>query len=195
MAQYPCVYRCPTNSTWPPKSTATSYLEVAGRTSAWRCGKNPSDEDKKSQKQTASTFLVIEMADSGIQWTEPKDFDFNDLKSTRALITKSPHMRDNGYFFRETPGVNAILVDGDMMFMLPCDSTMDALSELLPSDEATDKINRDKDTTLNHLDTAKFQLNWPHCVGLPVWLLSVGLLLHQAIRYRKRRQPLANSCP
>ena len=87
----------------------------------------------------ADTFLIVEMANSGIQWTEPKDIYLDDLPALRSLIANSPHRRSNGYFFRETPAMNAVLIDGYMMFLFPCDSTpsvLTTLKGLLPPDRA-----------------------------------------------------------
>lgn len=42
---------------------------------------------------------------------------------------------------------------------------------------------------MRHVDNSEaVQLNWPHCVGLPIWFVSVGLLWYQSFRSRKARQ-------
>ena len=87
-------------------------------------------------KSEAQTFLVTEMANSKIQWTEPKDINFSDLEALRSLAANAPHLRNNGYFYHGTPAVNALLVDGDMLFMLPCDANANALTAVLPPSEA-----------------------------------------------------------
>jgi hypothetical protein len=129
------------------------------------------------------------MADSKIQWTEPKDVRFDDVQALRSLAANSPHLRNNGYFYRETPGVNAVLVDGDRIFMFPCDSTPDALAALLPpndADAATGGDNYDPfggiHDPFDDFYTEELRIHWPHCIGPPVLIVAVGLLFYQVMR-------------
>src|SRR5207248_683551 len=73
--------------------------------------------DQKLPNQAADAFLVIEMHDSGIQWTEPKDIDFDDVPALMSIAAKSSHAREHGYFYCKTPVVNAVLVQGDLVFV------------------------------------------------------------------------------
>jgi len=103
-------FQCPTDpATHAAGSTATSYVALVGKRSAWRFGKFEST-DQKLRNQVADVFLVIETANAGIQWTEPKDIDYDDAPALLSLAAKGSHARDNGYFFRKTPATNAVLV-------------------------------------------------------------------------------------
>jgi hypothetical protein len=189
-------YKCPANKTFGiPDSTTTNYVAVVGRIAARRRGENVSCEEHDTQQQAAGTFLVIEMADSQIQWTEPKDVRFDDVRALRSLAANSPHLRNNGYFYHETPGINAVLVDGERIFMFPCDSTPDVLTALLPPNEAKAGAREDKHGPFDDFYTEELRPNWSHCIGLPVWIVTVGLLLYQVMRGRGSRRQLPAPCP
>ena len=190
LAEFGNVYCCLTAQGWPPRSTTTNYVAVVGRTPAWR-QVDANQKDLDSQQQKADTFLIVEMANSAIQWSEPKDIYLDDLPALQSLIANSPHRRSNGYFFRETPAINAVLVDGDMLFLFPRDSTpsvLTALKDLLPPDPAKAETRITKDNFLDSLYTEEPPppINWPHCIGLPVWIAAVALLYYQGLVASRR---------
>jgi len=75
-----------------------------------------------------------------------------------------------------------------MMFLFPCDST--PLKALLPSDQ--DKGTLDTFGLLDPLYTEEPPpIHWPHFIGLPVWIVSLGLLLYQVTCSRKSRREVA----
>jgi hypothetical protein len=190
------LYKCPADKAfWALDSTATNYVALVGRKVARRRNEDVGREDHDKQEHASDTFLVIEMADSHIQWTEPKDVRSDDVQALRSLAANSPHLRNNGYFYRETPGVNAVLVDGDRIFMFPYDTTPDVLTTLLPPNEAEPRTWGDNYDPFDDFYMEKLQINWPHCIGLPVWIVAVGLLLYQVTRSRKARQQVATPCP
>ncbi len=191
-------YCCPTAQGWPPPSTTTNYVAVVGRRPAWR-HMDASQKNLDSQQQKADTFLIVEMANSAIQWSEPKDIYLDDLPSLRSLIASSPHRRSNGYFFRATPAMNAALIDGDMIFLFPRDSAPNVLTSLkllLPPHPAEAEKRHTKD---NYLDSFYAEepppIHWPHCIGLPVWIVSFGLLFYQVTRSSKARRETATPGP
>jgi len=192
LAEFRHVYCCPTAQGWPPPSTTTNYVAVVGRTPDWR-HVDGSQKNLDSQQQKADTFLIVEMANSPIQWSEPKDIYLDDRSALRSLIADSPHRRSNGYFFRKTPAMNAVLIDGDIMFLFPCDSTpnvLTSLTALLPPDDAKAARKHDKDI-FDGLYTEELPIHWPHCIGLPVWIVSLGLLFYQVTCSRKSRREAA----
>jgi hypothetical protein len=189
LAEFRHVYCCPTAEGWPPRSTTTNYVAVVGRRPDWR-HVDASQKNLDSQQQKADTFLIVEMANSEIQWSEPKDIYLDDLPALRSLIANSPHRRSNGYFCRETPAINAVLIDGDMLFLFPRDSTPNVLTSLkllLPPDPT--KAER-RDTKDNYLDRFYAEepppINWPHCIGLPVWIVAVALLSYRGLVASRR---------
>lgn len=195
LADRKSVYKCRTDQTaWAPNSTTTSYVAIVGRRAKWR-HRNAESTDHKLHNQAAEAFLVIEMANSGIQWTEPKDIDFDDAPALLSLAAKSSHARDIDYFSCKTPGVNAVLVHGDMVFTFPWDSRTSVLTGLLPPDvlllppEELRKIRdaRFKYDPYSELRREELRVHWPHNIGLPVWIIAVALLAYQGIIASRRR--------
>jgi hypothetical protein len=100
------------------------------------------------------------------------------------LVANSPHLRDNGYFFYKTPALNAVLVELDMIFMLPWHSPDGVLAGLVPPDE--DRSRREDDpkySPLAGLYGSELRVHWPHCIGLPAWIAAFVALLYQVRRY------------
>jgi hypothetical protein len=183
------IYQCPADQTaYAPDSTATSYVAIVGKRAKWRFGKAEST-DQKLHNQAADAFLVIEMHDSEIQWTEPKDIDFDDVPALKSIAAKSSHARDHGYFYGKTPAVNAVLVHGDMVFTFPWDSRTSVLTGLLPPEvlllppEERRRIERSrhKYDPYSELFREELRVDWAHLVGLPVWIVAVALLSYQGI--------------
>ncbi|MGO8745221.1 MAG: DUF1559 domain-containing protein [Thermoguttaceae bacterium] len=188
LADHKYVYKCPDDQTaYAPDSNTTSYLAVVGRRAAWRLGENEIPEDGDLQKHAADTFLVIETANSGIQWPEPRDIRFDDVDALRSMAANGPHMRDNGYFVCKTPAVNAVLFDGDMIFMFPWDSKAGVLTGLLPPEVDRTSTPHDSkgDYDPDEFYVEKLPINYPHCIGLPICIVAVGLLFYQATRRRR----------
>jgi hypothetical protein len=193
------IYQCPTDkAAHAAGSTATSYVAIVGKRAAWRhrTAESPNHEstDQKLHDQAAEVFLVIEMANSGIQWTQPKDIDFDDVPALLSLAAKSSHARDHDYFSCKTPGVNAVLVHGDMVFVFPWDSRTSVLTGLLPPEELLlppeelrkIEMARGKYDPYSQLRREELRVHWPHLVGLPVWIVAVALLSYQGIVASRR---------
>ena len=187
LAERPDEYRCLSDpSTCAKGSTTTSYVAVIGSEAFWQRDKDTSLEAPALQGNLRHSVMLIETANSGIQWTEPKDLCLDDLQGTRAesaVIVQSPHMRDQGYFFYETPtGVNVGVANGRVDFLFSCALSTEKVKRLL-----TVGAYRDEDIDYSW-DKEELQPNWPHCIGLPVWIVSVGLLLYRAVRDRRRAE-------
>jgi hypothetical protein len=186
LAVHPAYYRCPSDkAAWDKGSTITSYVAVVGSRAAWRRDKGTSLKDIASHGLPENTILVIENADSGTPWTEPRDFSLDDVPTFAAdkskPIIRCSHMRDNGYFFQETPaGACVAFADGHVGFLPASSLTPDKLKNLLAIGGC-----REEDIERS-LDSEHAPLNWPHCIGFPAWLLSVGALLFLAVRGRKK---------
>jgi len=197
------IYQCPTDhAAHAPDSTETSYVAIVGNRSKWR-HRRAENTDQKLNDQAADVFLVIEMHDSGIQWTEPKDIDFDDVPALKSIAAKSSHTRDNDYFSRKTPGVNAVLVHGDMIFLFPWNFSPSVLTGLLPPEELLlppEELrriarSRFKYDPYSQLRREELRVHWPHLIGLPVWIVSLGLLFYQATRCKKTRREAAAPSP
>jgi hypothetical protein len=193
-------YKCPADdAACAEDSTLTSYVAVAGTNAASWFGRTTAGGDGDPEK--AATFLVVEMVDSGIPWLEPKDVASDDLLTLQSLAARGPHWRDNGYFFRETRGINALLLDRNMIFLLPCDSRPNVFGALSPP-EKKESVQRDPNSqrlkpsgTVWRRSEEQLEIHWPHAIGLPVWLVAVGLLAYQTRRGRiARRQAATQAC-
>ncbi len=60
----------------PSLTTQTSYLAVVGPNTAWRGATGRKLSEFKNPRKT---ILVIEVANSGLQWAEPRDLQIEDL--------------------------------------------------------------------------------------------------------------------
>jgi hypothetical protein len=63
------LYRCPSSS--PGNETMTSYAAVVGPTTMWDASQAPGVKGVPDGE--GNTLLVVEVADSGIHWMEPRD--------------------------------------------------------------------------------------------------------------------------
>lgn len=189
LAARPQVFACPSDGQANSQdATCTSYVAVVGQDAAWSNRKARSLDGNDFRGKTDSTVLLVESADASINWTEPKDLSLkrpDDIigPSGSQVTVSSMHTQSNGFFYHDSPIAHAAMVDVSVR-SVPTD--IPAYGELLSIGGcSTEKLE----------NCWNFRVNWFNSASLTVWLVSVGLLLHQAIRYRKRRQPVANSCP
>ncbi|MEX2560939.1 MAG: DUF1559 domain-containing protein, partial [Pirellulales bacterium] len=70
------IFRCPSDD--PAKPAETSYVAVVGPRTLWPGDASIAYDDIPDSPE--DTVLVIEMADSGIHWMEPRDLDASALK-------------------------------------------------------------------------------------------------------------------
>ena len=130
--------------------------------------------------------MLIETANSGIQWTEPRDLDLDALATgpqDSATVIRGPHMCSNGYFYHATPaGANVAFVDGHESFLPTSNLTPERLPKLLAIGGCSN------DGILPSMEAEELRINWYNCVALAVWLVSVSLLLYRAARFRRTQQ-------
>jgi prepilin-type processing-associated H-X9-DG protein len=180
------LYQCPSDdSYWHTEgSISTNYVAVVGVNAAWRQGKSVSLEDF-SESQRASTVAVIDIANSGILWTEPQDLCLDDLDGPQSKIKmpiRSKHILDNGFFYHEMSGTNAAFLDGHGEFLSTENLTADQLKSLLAIGGC--------DVKNAVYSNIKPRIHWPHCAIFAVWCVAIVLLLHQAVRSRKQKAAL-----
>ncbi len=182
LAKCPRTYLCPSD---PPASisvaTPTSYLAVVGPKAAWANEKPRRLADVSGE--TRNTILLVEVANSHVLWTEPRDLSPDALGVTDAksspLVVSSNHGQREDFFFKydRASGVNVAMVDGSVRYLWLGNRSIDDLRKLLQiggfrEEESGDPVRRP---------------NWPNIAALAVWLLSVGTLLTLAVRSRKPR--------
>jgi hypothetical protein len=186
-------YVCPSDETASQEgSPCTSYVAVIGHDAAWTGGTPRALRDTVFREGRSNTIMVIETADSGINWTEPRDIELDALIAadppTLQVMPGSKHMHSNGFFYRDTMSVvNTLLVDGGAWTFSASWLFTDRLKTILQVGGASQCQGEPA------VDNQKLQINWLHCIGLPVWLVSVALLFHQSHRIRKKREQVANS--
>jgi hypothetical protein len=168
-------------------SAETSYVAVVGANTAWTNMSNRVPAVNMASHRSTSVIL-IELPDSGIIWTEPRDFSLDSLGGREAdpaaLTVKSDHGRLDGFFsiFGGRTGVHVVMADGTVRFLRTDTITLGDLRKVL-------QIGGCKDGEIGGsllVDEREACLNWPNIAALAVWLLSVGTLLTHAVRSRKR---------
>ncbi len=103
------VFFCPSDVTkrnWKKLPVMTSYVAVIGKNTAWRGDGRVSKDDIIDDHQV--TVLLVEIANSGIHWMEPRDLHLDQMAPTINSTTGkgiSSHHRD---------GPMAFFVDGSV---------------------------------------------------------------------------------
>jgi prepilin-type processing-associated H-X9-DG protein len=193
LAHRPNIFACPGDiNAWEGDAKTTSYVAVVGKNALWRAENPRSLNDVCASKGGASgTVMLVEVANSGINWTEPRDFSLDDLAAAAPRdsvpVIRGPHMRSNGYFYHDTPaGANVAFVDGHESFLPTNNLTPDRLSKLFAIGGCNDE------GILPAVETEDLRIDWFNCIALTVWIVSVVLLLYRSARSRIARQNVAS---
>ena len=198
LAFRPKIFACPSDiNAWEGGGTTTSYVAVVGKNALWRTDKPRNlDEVAASKGGVSGTVMLVEVANSGINWTEPRDFDLDAPKiiaSTQPPVKLSiAHLSSYGFFCRNTSsiGANVSFADGHQEFLLAgvAPDASDKLKDWL----SVGGYNEEEVDRLPPCDVSYGRrINWANCIALAVWLVSVGLLLHRAVQSRKTTQKRA----
>jgi hypothetical protein len=127
--------------------------------------------------------MLVEVANAGIRWTEPRDLSVDamgDASPGSAPVTvSSHHLADRHFFFHHAAGAHVALVDTSTRFLTVDPTAADGVNNLLT-------VGGARDTTLDAWNRKQLRIDWLHCLALPVWFVSAGLLLYRAVRSRKR---------
>jgi hypothetical protein len=127
--------------------------------------------------------MLVEVANSGVNWAEPKDFSLDALGvvdgKSSVLPLSSNHRAPDEFFYRYDRGsfVVVALADGSVMCMQTDNLSPDKLRKVLQIGGLTNDVLADPYTGR--------RLNWPNIAALAVWLVSVSTLLTAAVRGRK----------
>jgi hypothetical protein len=116
----PPVYTCPCDDHGGKcdAPTMTSYVAVVGDETAWPEDGAVSIRDIKDG--ATNTLLIVEVANSGIHWMEPRDLHVAQMAPT--INAKS----GQGISCRHTGGAHGLIADGSVRF-IPENLTADAL--------------------------------------------------------------------
>jgi len=103
----PIIYRCRSDpsSTWP----CTSYVAVIGAETAWPGATAVSFSDFTDG--SSNTLLLVEVENSGILWTEPRDLRVDKMAPTLNSSV------GQGVSSNHPGGVNVALADGSVQFL------------------------------------------------------------------------------
>ena len=121
LAKYrPSVYVCPSDPAAQESPTMASYLAVVGPGTAWSEHSDRSDLSSDGEKR----ILLAEVADSGINWMEPRDLTRDEvlrgINRSGGRGISSPHV----------DGANVTFTNGHVEF-LPSSTSSQSLRELL----------------------------------------------------------------
>ena len=90
-------------------STMTNYVAIVGPETAWPDGRATTFQDISDG--TSATLLVVEVANSGIHWMEPRDLHVVQMAPT--VNAKS----GQGISSRHTAGAHGLIADGAVRFV------------------------------------------------------------------------------
>ena len=166
-----------------PVAAQTNYFAVVGPNTAW-----PGDKPRslaEIRNQASHTILLVEAADAGVAWAEPKDISLDMLRSTDGALgtlrLSSNHRPPEDFFYRFdcVSGVNIALADSSVTFLRTDNLSPEELRKIFQIGGFTDDvISKQTD-----VQSAR-HLNWPNIAALVVWLVSVYALLTGAVRGR-----------
>jgi hypothetical protein len=175
-------YACPSEpAARDPNNALTSYLAVVGPNAAWSGEKNRKLADFGDE--ASATIMLIEVANAGIQWAEPRDLSLATLSVSGSTPCPVPLVSHKwcDFFFVYDGGVHVALADGTVHFLQTENLSSEDLRKVL-SVGGCKNVPGGPKVALN--DEAR-RPNWPNIAALAVWLLSTGTLLIAAVRSRK----------
>jgi hypothetical protein len=132
--------------------------------------------------------MLVEVANSGITWAEPRDFSLDALGivdgNSRTPAMSSNHRPTEEFFYTydRCSGVVVGMANGSVTSLRTDNLSSDELRKILQIGGFTDKVIRSQAGIY-----AGRRLNWPNIAALAVWLVSVGTMLTAAVRSRKAR--------
>jgi hypothetical protein len=156
----------------------TSYVAIVGPQAAWNGSKPVKFGDLRDG--TSNTILVIDVANSGVGWSEPRDLPWDEIRNTLVAssgITISPkHWMPQGFFWKDSPGyhIQALFADGSTRYIPAWNLT----PALLEATFTVGSGGYDEHNFKNGSPPGP-ALNWWNCTVFVIWTGSVYLLLRQ----------------
>ena len=168
-APMPALFRCPGSE----DENTTDYVAVVGPETAWPGAKPATMDD--IHDGTRQTIMLVEVANSSINWMEPKDVSFDQVRRTidPASTPGVSHRHTLGYnyFYHDRPAINVGFADGHVD-ILPLDISPENLASLLTRDGG-EEIG-DIRSMWPHFTN---RLHWSRIISLIVLALSYAILL------------------
>ncbi len=103
------IYNCPEGDHGASNSSTTNYVAIVGGETAWPDSGPTAFRDIRDG--TSNTLLVVEVANSGIHWMEPRDLHVVQMAPT--INAKS----GQGISSRHSGGANVLAADGAVHFI------------------------------------------------------------------------------
>jgi hypothetical protein len=179
------VFVCPSDRSADPNHI--NYFAVVGPQTVWPGNESCALDEIKDG--TADTIMLVETANSDIQWSEPRDLTLEDVlqgvnpppgKGLTSYHTLSP-----GFFYEDETVVNVAFVNGQQSVLYQ-NISPEKLKALLT------KAGGD-DADLKHYDPLPSKLNWRRVIALPILVLSFILLLFRGIGKTGKQQSQTES--
>lgn len=165
---------CPSDPSQQRAPFQTNYLAVTGRGTPWEpdtpVPSGPHAEDRR--------VLIIEVANSGVCWIEPKDLT---LDQVMAGVNAGTGLGNSGH--QDGPGANVLLADGRIIFVRK--NTPPKLLHALLTGKASV-------AQLDQIQQVKPKTNF---LGyrLLAWLISVIVLFVHELRGQRKKDKAENS--
>ncbi len=191
LAERPAVYACPEDREATDfNRTCTSYAAVVGSDAAWDTKKPRSLHDLHGASST--TLMVVEVADAGINWTEPRDLSieaFQGSTTNNAPMVRplSRHNLCDAFFYdSETSiGTNVAMADGSVHLL--CGVLGSTVPQsILKIGGCTEQAIGAFVSSSPLRRTIIAHIHWFNSVVFAVWLVSSGLLPFRAVRSREK---------
>jgi hypothetical protein len=178
----PEAYKCPSDHI-DANGLTTSYVAVIGPGTAWREDGTVKLSDLPDGG--VHTVMVIEVVNSGVYWAEPRDLTVDEalegLKTGKGLRISTAHPSK----------INVLFANGSVS-SLPSKMPISLWKKLLAG-EVKDVDNIEAMIDPNAPDMVDVSVNPSYdpgklaiILGVVVWLLSVALLFHRAIKSRRK---------
>jgi prepilin-type processing-associated H-X9-DG protein len=183
-------YNCPTD-THENDDITTNYIAIIGPGTAWR-------EDGPVKLSDlpdggSHTVIVVEVANSGIHWAEPRDLTVKQalerMKTGKGLGISSAH-----------PSViNVLFADGSVR-SLRKDMSFSAWKKLFEGKTDLDQIEAEIDQSATDIADVSYTEReiihtpisetkiWPYILSFIIWIFSIVLLFRRAIKSRRKAE-------
>jgi hypothetical protein len=189
LASRPWEYGCPSDpDAQKPGAAQTSYVAVVGPNTAWPGSKSRKLGPADFPGGENHTVMLVEVADSRIAWTEPRDLSVDALGKAGARspepTASSRHGQGENFLFTydDGPRIFMALADGSVQCLRPEGLSTEGLWRML-------QVGACHEEELDRLASAsrgvKMHPKWPNIAALAVWLLLVGTLLVGAVQSRR----------
>jgi len=182
-AQRPELFACPADAST-DGTTTTSYVAVVGPKTMWP---GTSTVDVEAIPDGAgNTIHLVEVADSGIEWMEPRDLSFEEavagINPSSGSGISSRHKFEIAKFISK-PGANVSFADG-RAGSFANDVPADVLKALLTRD-GNEKVDREKYDLIARAARERQRQRRIRQFAVVALVASVGLLF---MRMRNRRE-------